>query len=285
MCASIFCCPKSSARAQARRSRAGGGAAAPPLQHPSPSACPSRAQPIAMRAALVAFSPCGGGPLADARLSSQDSRTRSGRCWWASRAAFRPGGSTRSAGGRAPARRPGPVAPSGAGNGAALGPYTNAIRCRDRSRDGERSPPTATPTPPGAAPAAEGSREARRKLLCCGQLALSAFSGPSAGRKPQAGRRAERKLPPAVGPSRSPGRPPLACPRAVADSPSPSICAGFLRCPLPAPTADGRRRPVGQLSAVCRADGRKLSRSSLPATGPPGCRCGTSSSVRLFRAR
>ena len=51
------------------------------------------------------------------------------------------------------------------------------------------------------------------------------------------------------------GRPPIACPRAVADSPSPSMCAGFFRCPLPAPTADGRRQLVGQLSAVARADG------------------------------
>ena len=50
--------------AQARRSRAGGGAVAPPGQRPSPSAWTSRAQPIAMRAAassacaaLVAFQP------------------------------------------------------------------------------------------------------------------------------------------------------------------------------------------------------------------------------------
>ena len=235
MCAGFFCCPKSSAGAQARR---------------------SRAQPIAMRAALVAFSPCGGGRLPDARLSSQDSRTRSGRLWRASRAALRPGESTRSADGRASARRPGPAAPSGAGNGAALGPYTNAIRCRDRSRDGERSPPTAAPTPPGAAPAAEGSRGAGRRLFCCGLFALSTLSGSSAGRKPQAGRRAERKLPPAVGPTRSPGGSRRSArPRAPATSPALSMCAGFFCCPLPASTADGQRRLFGQLSAVARADG------------------------------
>ena len=130
---------------QARRSRAGGGAAAPPVQRPSPCAPPS-----------LRFSPCGGGRRGDARPSSQDSRTRAGRLWRASRAALRPGGSTRSAGGRDPAPRPGPAAPSGAENGAALCLYTNAIRCRDRSRDGERSPPTAAPTPPGAAPVARG---------------------------------------------------------------------------------------------------------------------------------
>ena len=75
---------------------------------------------------------------------------------------------------------------------------------RDRSRDGERSPPTAAPTPPGAAPVAPGSREARRRLFCCGLFAFSTLSGPSAGRKPQAGRRAERKRPQSA-PSRSPG--------------------------------------------------------------------------------
>ncbi len=200
------------------------------------------------------FSPCGGGRLADARLSSQDSRTRAGRLWLASRAPLRPGGSTRSAGGRAPARRPGPAAPSGAGNGAALGLYTNAIRCRDRSRDGERSPPTAAPTPLGAAPVAPGSREARRRLFCRGQLALSALSDPSAGRKPQAGRCAERKRPQSA-PSWSPGGGHRLLAKAVADSLSPSMCAGFFRCPRPAPTADGRRQLVGQLSAVARADG------------------------------
>ena len=51
------------------------------------------------------------------------------------------------------------------------------------------------------------------------------------------------------------GRPPLACPRTVAASLVLSMCAGFFRCPLPAPTADGRRQLVGQLSAVARADG------------------------------
>ena len=240
---------------------------------------PSTCAPPSLR-----FSPCGGGRLADARLSSQDSRTRAGRLWLASRAALRPGGSTRSAGGRAPARRPGPAAPSGAGNGAALGPYTNAIRCRDRSRDGERSPTTAAPTPPGAAPAAEGSREARRRLFRCGQLALSALSGPSAGRKPQAGRRAERKHPQSA-PSRSPGGGHRLLAKAVADSPSPSMCAGFFCYPLPARTADRQRQLIGQLSADARADGRKLSQSLLPATGPPGCLCGTSGTARLFRAR
>ena len=169
MCAGFFCCPKSPGRhglggVQARRSGAGGGAEAPPVQRPSPSACtvprgriPSPcASPPSLR-----FNPCGGGRLGDARPSSQDYRTRAGRLWLASRAAIRPGGSTRSAGGRAPARRPGPAAPSGAGNRAALGPCTNAIGCRDRSRDGGRSPPTAAPIPPGAAPAAPGSRGGR----------------------------------------------------------------------------------------------------------------------------
>ena len=42
---------------------------------------------------------------------------------------------------------------------------------------------------------------------------------------------------------------------APATSPALSMCAGFFRCPLPAPTADGRRQLVGQLSAVSRADG------------------------------
>ena len=106
-----------------------------------------------------------------------------------------------------------------------------------------------------AAPAAPGSREARRRLSCCGQLALSALS--------RSFRRTETPGGTACGaqaPSRSRsipepwGRPPLACPRAVADSPSPSMCAGFLRCLLPALTADGRRQLVGQLPAVCRAD-------------------------------
>ena len=231
-----------------------------------PSPCAPRRCPRAPPS--LRFSPCGGGRLADARLSSQDSRTRAGRLWPASRAALRPGGSTRSAGGRAPARRQGPAAPSGAGNGAALGLYTNAIRCRDRSRDGERSPPTAAPTPPGAAPVAPGSWEARRRLFCCGLFALSTLSGPSAGRKPQAGRRAERKLPPAVGPTRSPGGSRRSArPRAPATSPALSMCAGFFRCPLPAPTADGRRRHVGQLSAVSRADGSLALAARYGASG------------------
>ena len=43
--------------------------------------------------------------------------------------------------------------------------------------------------------------------------------------------------------------------RAVADSPSPSMCAGFFRCPLPARTDAGRCQLVGQHPAVARADG------------------------------
>ena len=103
----------------------------------------------------------------------------------------------------------------------------------------------------------EGSREARRRLFCRGQLALSALSGPSAGRKPQAGRRAERKLPPAVSPVPEPwGRPPLGLPKGCGGPPHLlSMCAGFFRCPLPARIADGQHQLVGQLSAVSRADG------------------------------
>ena len=59
---------------------------------------------------------------------------------------------------------------------------------------------TAGPTPAGAASAAPGSRGAGRRLFCCGQFAVSALSGPSAGRKPQAVRCAERKLPQPVQP-------------------------------------------------------------------------------------
>ena len=73
--------------------------------------------------------------------------------------------------------------------------------------------------------------------------------------------------------------------RRTAAFPALSMCAGFFCCPLPARPPDGRRQLVGQLSAVSRADARKLSQSLLPATGPPGCRCGTSGTARLFRAR
>ena len=50
-------------------------------------------------------------------------------------------------------------------------------------------------------------------------------------------------------------------------------------------TADGNYQLVGQHPAVSGADGSSAAQSLIPATGPPGCRCGTSGSARPDRPR
>ena len=84
--------------------------------------------------------------------------------------------------------------------------------------------------------------------------AISLLCDVRAVRSPQEGRCTGAQAP-AVGPSRSPGQAAACLPKAAAASPDSSICAGFLRCPLLARTADGQHHLVGQHPAVSRADG------------------------------
>ena len=50
-------------------------------------------------------------------------------------------------------------------------------------------------------------------------------------------------------------------------------------------TAEGQYQLVGQHPAVSGADGSSAAQSLIPATGPPGCLCGTSGSAHPDRPR
>ena len=140
-------------------------------------------------------------------------------------------------------------------------PSANAIRCGDRSPDGGRSPTRTGPTPSGTTSSSGGSRRGSRMFFFCTGYAVSAST--VSFRRTAAislqlrcpGGTACGAQAPASSPSRSPGGGHgSALPQDGGLPRSIHVC-GLSSLPLPAPTADGRRRPVGQLSAVARAGG------------------------------
>ena len=127
---------------------------------------------------------------------------------------------------------------------------------------------------------------AGRRLFCCGQLALSASSGPSAGRKPQAGRRAERKRPQSARPGAL-GEATACLPQGLWRTPHLLPCvqgvrAFFVALYRPGPLAVGTNSPGNFLPSLIRMVPSR-SQSPISATGPPGCRCGTSGTARWPR--